>query len=92
MILRLGLNAAAHLAAGVAFGAMTVITVAFLVEKGREAQREMGDRPQPEPPLSGSSGSGLGGSGSAMPEPPLPESPLSSGPTPESTGLMPGPA
>ena len=50
MILRLGLNAAAHLAAGVAMGAMTVITVAYLAEKGREAQREVRGRKAADPP------------------------------------------
>ena len=53
MILRLGLNAAAHLAAGVAMGAMTVVTMAYLAGKGREAQREMRERKAADPTPAG---------------------------------------
>lgn len=50
MMVRLGLNAAAHLAAGVATGALAVLAVAYCMEQQR---RKRGEAGEPAPATAG---------------------------------------
>ena len=52
MMIRMGLNAAAHLAAGVAMGALAVLAAAYVMEQQRR-QRDGAGEPAPAPVTGG---------------------------------------